>query len=128
MASKTASQIAETESNGSSVMTEFDWASVQWRTEVQETGTQIVFDEIGDQFIGQFTGMRKAEKDGEEFIILQFIGTDSQPYQTNAGWKLAAGFVDIDSGSIVRITYVKDVDTGRKDPMKDFRVDVAVTP
>jgi len=102
-----------------------DWADVRWSVHTQETGDQIVFDTVGDQFIGMFNGSQKAEKDGEEFIILTLTGTDGKPYQTNAGWKLEGAFSDIPSGTVVRITYVKDIDTGQPSPMKDFRVDVA---
>jgi hypothetical protein len=105
-----------------------DWGNVQWQTAVAESGDQIVFDKIGDEFIGQFVAARTAQNDGEDFTILTFIGVDGKPYQTNAGWKLQEGFSDIEPGTIVRITYVKDVDTGRKDPMKDYRIEVAVTP
>jgi hypothetical protein len=104
---------------------DLNWNSVKWQTAVQETGTQIVFDTIGDTFIGMFTGKRHAVNDGEDFTILTFTGTDGEAYQTNAGWKLSEGFSDIPSGTIVRIKYVKDVETGSPSPMKDFRVDVA---
>lgn len=111
-----------------------DWDAVEWETAVPETGDQIVFDTIGDEFVGLYHGKREVpvtEKDGREtsFLILMFTGTDGKPYQTNAGWKLEAGFQGIEPQSIVRITYVKDVDTGHKaNPMKDFRVEVARIP
>lgn len=105
-----------------------NWENVEWQTVVQESGDQIIFDTLGDVFIGLFTGKQVANKDGEPFTILTFTGADAKPYQTNAGWKLESAFEDIDAGEIVRITYVKDVDTGQASPMKDFRIDVAVRP
>jgi hypothetical protein len=114
--------------NAGTEVTPMDLGTVQWETRVQESGDQIVFDTIGDVFIGQFTGARKADTDDGQFTILTFMGVDGKPYQTNAGWKLQEGFSDIDSGTIVRVTYVKDVDTGSPSPMKDFRIDVAVKP
>lgn len=106
-------------------MAETDWSAVQWETVAQETGDQIVFDTIGDEFIGLFTGRQTAQKDGEDFTILSFIGTDGKPYQTNAGWKLEQAFSDIPEQTVTRIKYVKDIDTGQPSPLKDFRVDVA---
>jgi hypothetical protein len=109
-----------------------DWNQVVWETVVQEAGAQIVFDTVGDQFIGLYTGKRDVELvnnkgEMEKFTVLTFKGTDGNPYQTNAGWKLETGFMsaDIKRGDIVRVTYVKDVDTGQPSPMKDFRVECA---
>lgn len=116
-------------------MAEFNASEVQWETAVPETGDQIVFDTIGDQFIGLYLGSRVVEvleKDGRTsaFKILMFTGTDGKPYQINAGWKLDSAFESaaVPDRSIVRITYVKDVDTGQNDPMKDYRVEVAKRP
>jgi hypothetical protein len=106
-------------------MAAMDWDSVQWQTVVEEAGLQIVFNAIGDEFVGQFNGARHAMNGDDEFTILTFRGTDGEAYQTNAGWKLREGFSDIPAGSIVRIKYVKDVETGGPSPMKDFRIDVA---
>jgi hypothetical protein len=108
-----------------SVIEPVNWDQVQWFTHTQETGDQIVFDTIGDVFVGMFTGKQVAQKDGDDFTILSFTGTDGKPYQTNAGWKLEQAFEDIPPQTIVRLTYVKDIDTGQPSPLKDFRVDVA---
>jgi|SRR5450755_1287490 hypothetical protein len=117
--------VAENVVGNTAVESPLDWNAVKWQTVVQESGTQIVFDTLGDVFVGQFTGARVVLADGEPFTILSFMGTDGQAYQTNAGWKLKAGFEDIEPGTIVRVMYVKDVDTGSPTPMKDFRIDVA---
>lgn len=116
-------------------MAAFNPAEVQWETAVPETGDQIVFDTIGDVFIGLYLGSRVVpvtEKDGREtsFKVLLFTGIDGKPYQINSGWKLDSAFESaaVPERSIVRITYVKDVDTGRNDPMKDYRVEVAKRP
>lgn len=106
------------------------WQHAQFQTHVAETGDQIVFDTIGDTFTGIYTGYEIGCKDGgteaDEFTVLQFRGEDGKPYQTNAGWKLRKAFVNrVDSGSLVRITYVKDVATNSVQPMKDFRVEIA---
>lgn len=109
----------------SPAVAEINWDQVNWSVHTQETGDQIVFDTVGDQFIGMYTGPQKAEKDGDSFTILTWIGTDGKPYQTNAGWKLEQAFSDIPNGTITRVTRCKDIDTGQPSPMKDFRVDVA---
>lgn len=117
-------------------MTEFNAAAVQWETAVPETGDQIIFDTIGDVFIGKYLGSRwvdieaTAKEPASRFKILMFTGTDGKPYQINSGWKLESAFEStcVPEQSIVRITYVKNVDTGRKDPMKDYRVEVAKRP
>lgn len=115
-------------------MAAFRPEEVVWETAVPETGDQIVFDTIGDVFIGLYLGSRTALADEydpkSEFTILMFTGVDGKPYQANAGWKLKSAFesATVTEGSIVRITYVKDLDTGRKDPMKDYRVEVAKRP
>jgi hypothetical protein len=127
MASK---EVASTPADGIYTPMVMDWSSVQWETAVQESGDQIVFNEIGDVFVGLYIGSITAHnpKDDEDFTILQFTGVDGKPYQTNAGWKLREGFSDIPSNTIVRITFVKQVDVGQNDPMNDFRIDVASTP
>ncbi len=119
--------VAKTEENA---VAQTDWNQVVWDTKVAELGDQIVFENPGeDVFIGQYVGSRIVnQEDGNNFTVLQFIGIDGKPYQTNAGWKLEDGFMDIEAGSIVRMTYVKDVDTGSPSPMKDFRIEVARTP
>lgn len=103
-----------------------DWNSVQWDTVAQEAGTRIVFDTIGDSFIGRYNGYRTVETaDGENFKVLTWTGTDGEPYETNAGYSLEQAFEDLAPGVITRVTYVKDVPTGQASPMKSFRVEVA---
>jgi hypothetical protein len=111
-------------------LAEVDWNTVTWDTVIQETGEQIIFDTVGDAFVGLFTGKREVEVDGGTFTLLTFMGAGGKRYQTNAGWKLENGFMDADikRGDIVRVTYVQDVDTGQPSPMKDFRVEVARRP
>jgi|SRR5215472_9641932 len=123
-------ELARPDSTENDVLAEVDWDKVSWDTVIQETGDQIVFDTVGDQFVGLYTGTRQAENEGEKFTILTFMGPGGKRYQTNAGWKLESGFLDADikRGDIVRVTYVQDVDTGRPSPMKDFRVEVARRP
>jgi len=122
---KTGKAMSREEAEKVAAMPEWARQPIEWHTAVQETGDQIVFDTIGDEFVGMFNGPQTAEKEGEEFTILTFEGTDGKPYQTNAGWKLERAFVDIPTGTVVRITYVKDIDVNQPSPLKDFRVDIA---
>lgn len=105
------------------------WDKATFETRVSETGDTIVFDTIGDTWTGIYIGSVRAGKEGADerdmFTILQFTGEDDKPYQVNAGWKLERGMSEVEPGSLVRITYVKDVDTGAPQPMKDFRIEVA---
>lgn len=102
-------------------------ANMVWQTEVSETGTPIEFPEVGSQFVGLYVGSQIATaKDGGEFTILQFVGPDKLPYQHNAGAKLNTAFQEIPTQSLVRITRMNDVDTGRPSPMQDFRIEVAI--
>jgi len=124
-------ELAKPDNTENDVLAEVDWNKVSWDTVIQETGDQIVFDTVGDQFVGLYTGKREVTlDDGQKFTLLTFMGPGMKRYQTNAGWKLENGFLDaeIKRGDIVRVTYVQDIDTGRPSPMKDFRVEVARRP
>jgi hypothetical protein len=107
----------------------FDPSKAEWEVAIEEAGEPIEFKEVGDSFVGVFTGMRTVEMidtkgEVDNFTILTFKGKGGVAYQTNAGWKLEAGFKDADimRGDIVYVQYVKDVDTGQPSPMKDFKV------
>jgi hypothetical protein len=114
----------------------------EWATHTEETPDQIVFDTVGDYFIGTFTGTNEVtgenKKTGEavNFTQLLFRGEvaggkegpsehlGGGPYVTNAGYQLRTAFEKIKPGTRVRITFVKTVNVGQPSPMKDFRIDV----
>lgn len=105
--------------------TEDEWTTVQ-----EESATRIVFDTIGDVFIGTFQGLEEIPhpQTGEIMGYLMFRGTDGELYSTSASWKLTRAFEKVSPGDKVRITYIKDVETGRGlNPMKDYRVDIAAS-
>lgn len=112
------------------VLDSIDWDKVTWETVVEESGEPVVFETVGDKFIGMYTGKRHVETEDGKFVILTFKGPGGRAYQTNAGWKLESAFDEdlIMRGDIVCVTYVKDVDTGQPSPMKDFRVQRAIRP
>jgi hypothetical protein len=99
-----------------------------WQTVADENATRIVFDTIGDEFIGTYLGHDLVNG---EYDYLMFRGTDDKLYSTSCGWKLGEAFGTVDEagkiaeGSMVRITYVKEIPMdGNRNPLKDFRVDV----
>ena len=100
----------------------------EWETVVEESATTVIFDTVGDQFVGLYTGSEHIDPDNgkdEPFDRFVFQGRDGELYAVNKSFKLETAMQDIDPGQWVRITYVKDVPTGRGlNPMKDFRVDV----
>jgi hypothetical protein len=102
-----------------------------WTVVEEESPAQVVFDKPGDSFTATFQGMEiipvdSEVPDGETFTQLRFRREDGY-FGINAGYKLLKAFGKIAAGSLVRITYVKDVDTsgGKLNPMKDFRVEVS---
>jgi hypothetical protein len=101
-----------------------------WTVVEDESPAQVVFDTFGDKFTATYEGMvvipvDSQEPDGESFTQLRFRAPDGY-FAINAGFKLLRAFDKIAAGSLVRITYVKDVDTsgGKLNPMKDFKVEV----
>jgi hypothetical protein len=101
-----------------------------WNVVEEESPAQVIFDTHGDTFTAVYQGMEvlpvdSEQPDGETFTQLRFRTNDGF-YAINAGFKLLRAFKKIAPGNLVRITYVKDVDTsgGRLNPMKDYRVEV----
>lgn len=109
--------------------TEPQWVTVSSDQEQEET--KIVFDTIGDQFIGKFLGTRTIEpSDPSErpYVQARFEGTDGEVYFTNLGYSLRKGLRDVRAGHMVRVTYSDDLDTGQASPMKVFKVEVSKAP
>jgi len=105
----------------------------EWKTVADESPTTVIFDTIGEAFVGQYKGSEHIvtgkidEKTGkpEEFDRFLFRARDSQPYAINKSYKLDAAMEDVEIDAWVRITYVKDIPTNRNlNPLKDFKVDV----
>jgi hypothetical protein len=102
-----------------------DW---EFETVAEESATVIIFDTVGDQFVGQYQGIEHIDpgtEDQEAFDRFLFRGRDGKMYAVPQSFKLRNAMEDIDQNKWVRITYVKDIPTGRKlQPMKDFVVEV----
>lgn len=106
-----------------------DW---EFETIAEESATVIIFDTVGDQFVGQYKGVEHidpgtVDNDGKStaFDRFLFTGRDGNPYAIPQSYKLNGAMEDVDEDQWVRITYVKDIPTGRNlNPMKDFKVEV----
>lgn len=97
----------------------------EWETVVEESGEKYVWENVGQQFIGTYREQRTISAEGYEPFDQQVFDVDGKVVTMNGGYKLREAFADIPKGSLVRITYVGDIDTGQPSPMKDFRVEVA---
>lgn len=105
-----------------------DW---EWETVADESPILVIFDTVGDVFIGQFKGEEHIEQaidekgEDQSFDRYVFRGQDGNPYAINKSYKLAQGMEKVEFDDWCRITYIKDIPTNRKlNPLKDFRVDV----
>lgn len=108
---------------------EMNWTTVSEGD--QEPETKIVFDSLGDEFTGKFLGTRMVEAqdpNDRPYQQARFEGIGENDsgtvYFTNLGHSLRTGLKDVRAGSIVRVTYTDDLDTGQASPMKTFRVEV----
>lgn len=96
-----------------------------WETVIEESPTVVVFDTIGDQWVGQYLGEQHIvpENGDEPFDRFLFRGQDGDLYAVNKSYKL--NFENIPVNSWCRLTYMKNIPTGRKlNPMKDIKVEV----
>lgn len=102
-----------------------DW---EFETIAEESPTTIIM-EVEDVFIGQFIEMEHVEaKEGDRpfdpFDRYRFQGRDEKPYALNKSYKLEDAMKAVNPGQWVRITCVKEIDTGKGNPLKDYRVEV----
>jgi hypothetical protein len=107
-----------------------------FETVKDEAGDQLVFEELGDEYTGEFLGTEtitfmKPDENGvpqeESFLQIRFKDPTG-PKVINAGYELEKLFTsgDIPAHTIVRLVLANKVDMGKsKNPMLSFRVDVA---
>jgi hypothetical protein len=105
--------------------------SWEWETVEEGASIRVIFETVGDSFIGQFIGREHVDRepaaDGtdQSFDLLLFRGRDTERYTINVSFALDEAMKKVNLNEWVRITYIKDVKTARKlNDMKDFRVDV----
>lgn len=82
------------------------------------TESQIVFDTIGDTFTGIFVGW--SETDGG--IAQAHFRNDDGEFFTNCGWSLKQQLKAVKKGSLTKLTFTSEQDTGQPSPMRIFRV------
>lgn len=111
-----------------------DTANDDWETIGEESGQLITWEKPGDQFTGIFIGERHivppdAESADDEFDQQLFrsnetgTGKGDVLYALNGGYKVREALTEQYEGYLVRLTYTKDIDTGRPSPMKDIKVE-----
>lgn len=103
-----------------------DW---EFETHTDQTPTMVEMETPGDTFVGKFVEWRHIvpEKGGDEFDLIIFEGRDGNPYSLSPSYKLARAFDPSMSGAIpadtwCKITLVQMLDTGAKQPMKDYKI------
>jgi hypothetical protein len=115
----------------------------QWDTVHTEAPDQVEFDDLGDMLIGVYAGHEIVYPDPEKepakfFVQLRWTVPGGAVF-VNAGHELRNAYTTtvydpegrptitdkIPVGSMTRNELRKTVDTGKKDPMKSYRVDVA---
>jgi hypothetical protein len=108
------------------VVPEFD--EKEWDTVEEASPTLVLFDTVGDVFIGQYKGIETItpeKTEDEPFDRFIFTDRNGNRYAINVSFKLEKAMSKVTIDQWTRITYVGDIPTGRKlNPMKDFKVDV----
>lgn len=130
--------------DGASAIGYADSPDFEWETAHVEAGDQVVFDAIGDLLIAVYAGHEiiypDMEKTPLEFFVQLHWTVPGGSVFANAGHDLTVAYVElaynadgslashidkVAPGSMTRNEMRKTVDTGKNDPMKSFRVDVA---
>lgn len=102
-----------------------------WEFEtVHESATRVLFDTIGDVFIGQYVGdehiepAEDADNKFEPFDLINFRGRDGKLYAVNSSHNLVKAMAKVEEGQWVRITFASETDSKKGNPLKNFTVDV----
>jgi hypothetical protein len=100
--------------------------NIQWTTvstdESQSEETKVVFEDIGDVFIGTYLGMREIDSESGKYKQARFKDEKGVIYFINANYDLRQGLKDVRVNALVRIEFTSEVDTGQAQPMKCYRV------
>ena len=102
----------------------------EWTVVADETPAQIVFDSVGDVFVGRYvekrhiTNPNDPEQQWDQYVF-RGIGdeVDGVLCGVNSSYSIAKGMETVQPGQVTRLTYIKDVNVGRPSPMKDFKVE-----
>ena len=108
-----------------------EWTTVSDGTAEQTPETKIVFEEIGDEFIGEFLGYRNlTDRDsGQSYTQARFRDVETNEIcYTRANHSMREGLDKVSIGALTRIVYVDDTDTGMPSPMRTFTVQMKGRP
>src|SRR5262245_38111076 len=107
-----------------------DWSTAT--TIVEESPQTVVFEEPGDEFVGIFAGNQHVEPENQNVdkTHRDYVSFDQWLFRDREGtlvaipatFKLDQAMMTIPDGHMVRVQYIKDVPTGKGNPMKDFKV------
>jgi len=104
----------------------YDPAAFTWDIQHEESPDQIVFDTVGDEYVGLLLGsevIQFEKKKGEPESFTQWRFRDPGGITViNGGYELNTELSKIAADSMVRIKLMKLVDVGQKDPMKSYRI------
>ena len=103
-----------------------DTPDSEWDTVRDESATVILFSKPGQRFVGHYEGIEEITPENDEpFTRHRFTGLNGKPYAVNNSYVLQEGLKNVQKGNLVRLTYVKDIPTGKNmNPMKDIKVQV----
>lgn len=111
-----------------------DW---EFETVIEESPTHVIFNKIGDRFIGQFVGRVTVTPENPPdldpssklykapFDLFHFRGQDGELYAVNTSGKLDKQFDElVKPNDWVRLTLIKTIASSKGNDFKDFRVEV----
>jgi hypothetical protein len=104
----------------------YDPAAFEWDLQHEESPEQIVFDTIGDEYVGLYLGAEVItfeDKKGDSQSFTQHRFRDPGGITViNGGYELNAELAKITPDTMIRIKLMKLVDVGQNDPMKSYRI------
>lgn len=113
---------------------EFD-ATDGWETIIEESPATVILDEVGDIFIGKFVGVDHVEPEDQPYPAdhKDYVAFDQYLFRDREGklmaipdsFKLRQGMLGkTEPGVLCRIELFQLIESGKGNPMKDFKVQV----
>jgi hypothetical protein len=107
----------------------YDPEAFEWDIQSEESPDQILFTEIGDEYVGlklgkeviEFTRTVKGEEVSENFTQWRFRDPGGITV-INGGYELNKELEKVPDNTMTRIKLMKLVDVGQNDPMKSYRI------
>lgn len=103
-----------------------EWTTVSDGNAEQEPEVKIVFEEHGDEYIGIFLGYREIrDRETQQYYTqARFQDPDETGAicYTRANHSMKEGLDRVPIGSLTRVVYATDTDTGMPSPMRTFTV------